>query len=1423
MRGCVKIIAGALLIISISYNSAFTQFHNYRFSHLKAKDGFTSSAVLSILKDSKGFMWFATGSGLYRYDGYNFKVYLNDPLDSMSISQNLVWCLLEDIDGSIWAGTHSMGLNKFCRITETFKRYLPNSDTAVGVNGIFNTYQDNRGTIWTTTPTGGLSKYIHSTDSFISYRYDTLNFVNYKNVINCMYEDSLGIFWVGTWQGLIWFDREKLEYAEPTVIKHVDDVLLTFGQNKYRPVDKDSIISDLLNEKYITTIKELDDQSIWFGTTDGLIQFDRLNNQLIIYQNSSVKYSDYSSLYVEDFIFNPLDGFQSMWISAAAGLNILNFTNNKITNYIHDPFDDKSLAYSSINKIFFDNQNLLWIGIENSGVDLVNVSGSVFEYYPMKPQKENDNPYTATSFCEDQFGNTWVGSSRGGLFKYNKNMDISDNYDFNPEDFPCEWCNFIYTIYEDPDGHLWVGSFSGGLHIYNRNNNRFDQCKFYLHGKEIYVPRVNEIIKDTYGWYWVGSTNISGLSYSKSFTENNMSFTKISSEPMEYNDIRDFWEDKSGNLWIAGGHSGIYILKNENRDSLVFSKYISKINDTTIIDLHSAFAFYGDKNDDLWIGSGQGLFRHSFQTGYIEDLTKDLNISNHFIYDIHGDDLGNLWLSTDLGLVRYNNSEVPERKTKILSIRDGAPFEEIYTYKFYIGKSGKIYVGGKRGNKDGFYRFSPQDLIDNTEIPPIVITDFQVKNKPFELDSNITEKKYIQLRFDENFFSFEFAALDFVDPSKNKYQYFLKGVDDDWIYSGTRRIASYTSVPPGDYLFRVKGSNNDGYWNEEGTSVAITILPPPWKTWWAYSIYVLFLAGIIYSIFRYYLKRQQLLHNLELEHYQAEKLVELDKMKSRFFANISHEFRTPLTLILGPLEKLRSKIKDYESEEELNIIQRNALRLQNLINQLLSLSKLESGQMKLRAQETNIVSLVNNCVQSFESLAKSKNIELNFQAEEKNIVVFIDRDKLEKIIFNLLSNAFKFTGEGGIVQVKVGSKQYAVGKKESKDFANFQLPSASPGMCVLLKISDTGRGIPSEKLPHIFDRFYQADQTYTKDQEGSGIGLALTKELVELHHGKISVESKLGKGTTFTIWLPMGKEHLRGNEWSDIIESSSTEARAVALHEPEIVVYLDENKNKLAADAYEKDDGKPLLLIVEDNDDLRSYIRSYLMIDYKIHEATDGEKGLAKAIDKIPDLVISDVMMPKMDGMELCKKLKTDERTSHIPVILLTAKAALEDRLEGLETGADDFITKPFDPQELQVRVKNLIKQRKKLQQIFSNIIGSPEYLAANAITSMDKKFIQKVTEVIERNLQDAEFKVEHFGIEMNMSRMQLHRKLKALTNYSPGEYIRFIRLNKAAVMLKENAGNIAEIAYDVGFNNPSYFSECFKKQFGKLPSDFIE
>ena len=674
--------------------------------------------------------------------------------------------------------------------------------------------------------------------------------------------------------------------------------------------------------------------------------------------------------------------------------------------------------------------------------------------------------------------------------------------------------------------------------------------------------------------------------------------------------------------------------------------------------------------------------------------------------------------------------------------------------------------------------------------------------EPF-LDKSITETDRLELNYDENIISFEIIALDYKNPRSNKYAFMLEGFDKEWTYKdASQRYVTYTNLNPGKYIFRIKGSNSDGIWNEAGTSLTLIINHPWWGTWWAYSLYLIIFLSIFAGTTRFYLNRKVLTNQLKLEHEHSLKLAEVDRIKSNFFTNISHEFRTPLTLIMGPSDNILKSSVGKEIKNDAETIKRNAGRLLRLINQLLDLSKLDEKKLKLHTSESNLVSFIKGIVMSFEAFAERKDLNLMIQASKNNISLYFDRDKMEHIITNLLSNAIKFTPKGGSITVRI------IDKDEDT---------------ILIKISDTGIGIPESEIPKLFDRFYQVDSSQTRQYEGSGLGLALTKELVELHHGTISVESKVGNPNTgragwteCTIELPRGKYHLTEDE---ILKKPET-VDSYNLSEPEeIEIPVTVNEENKEIDENKSDN--TIVLIVEDNKDVREYVREILHKDYCIEEAINGEQGVRKAEKIIPDLIISDIMMPKMDGNQLTRILKNEEKTSHIPIILLTAKGEQESRIEGLETGADDYLTKPFDTDELRIRIKNLIENRRKLHEKFRRD-GLTPLREGKHFGKLDQNFIDKINKAINVHLSEEQFSIEDLGNEVNMSRSQVHRKLTALTGKSPSLYMRSLRLAKAKELILNQTGNISEIAYSVGFSSPAYFTRCFKEEFGIPPSEAL-
>ncbi len=816
--------------------------------------------------------------------------------------------------------------------------------------------------------------------------------------------------------------------------------------------------------------------------------------------------------------------------------------------------------------------------------------------------------------------------------------------------------------------------------------------------------------------------------------------------------------------------------------------------------------------------SSQFFFRDNTFPGFFENVSARTKIADNYILEeTQG---GDIWLGdgTAIGMARRQGNGVFQiEKTPYMRFSEFAVnsmFSDENEIAWFGGLEGVIRYDGKIKGDDAT-RFSA--LVRRV----FVNDDSLIFGGNFGEDESKARSAKNILNYEDHNVLFECAATTYEAPSHIQYQYFLEGFENRWSQWTKESKRNYTNLPEGDYRFRVRAKNIYARTSSEDVFV-FSILPPWSRTWWAYGVYILLFVSAFYGVLRYEMSRQRFKHNAEIERLQAEqqqreaeKLKELDRMKSQFFANISHEFRTPLTLILGPVESLLNRFSDKKSQGELGIMQRNAGRLLRLINQLLDLSKLEAGKMTLRARRMDFLAYLKGVVMAFESLALSKSITLQVQAREKRIELYFDPDKIEKIFSNLISNALKFTPEGGriVVQCLVNSRQFsASGDRPLDGVLNTE-------HSLLITVRDSGVGISPERLPHIFDRFYQVDDSNTRVHEGSGVGLALVKELVDLHSGDISVRSELGAGTTFTVLLPFGKAHLKPGE---IIEESSNSLPSAA--DVELLANADRRpkptkiksgSQKLTANSQE------IILLIEDNPDMRAFIRRHLESAYQIIEACDGEKGVAKAIENVPDLVISDVMMPKMDGFEVCAALKNDERTSHIPVILLTAKAEQENKIAGLEIGADDYLLKPFNAKELLTRVGNLITLRRKLRERFGGATTlKPSEIAQ---TSKDRAFLERALDVVEKNLTNEEFDVETLAAELTMSYTQLHRKLKALTNQSSKQFILSIRLQRAADLLKKNAATISEIAYQTGFGDPSYFTRRFKKHFGCSPSVYSQ
>ncbi len=1188
------------------------------------------------------------------------------------------------------------------------------------------------------------------------------------NNITSLFVDAIGTLWIGTSLTL-----EKYNSADEN-FKH------------YSITVKSKEAPSLLSENEVSAIYEDKSGKFWLGTPSGLVLFNRKSGDYNLFPHH---YSIFRFGWGR--ISNILEDDSGLfWLATPGGLMIFDNIKKKYNYCMNDPLDPSSISYNSVSSIWRDRTGILWLGTPGAGINIYNPNQNRFStFIRKKDEKSRITGFSVRAILEDNKEYVWI--STDVLYRWNRSTGELKSYETS-SDHPDDFGNTgARSIIQSVKGDLWFAT-PQGLFNYNPINEKSRQYKFDPMNTDGLPQReVFAVYEDHKGDIWIATENyFCKLTDYKKGTFKTFRYNKN----IPKNEIAQvcIYEDTKSDFWLGTNDGLIRFVQSTG----TFLKYRNDPSDPSSLNNNNIKSICPDPSEPekfLWLGTaGGGLNKFNYKNKTFTHFTTKDNLPNNVVYGILPDEKRNLWLSTNRGLSMFNPVQLRFRNYDVL---DGLQSNEFNTGAYFRSNRGELFFGGIKG----INHFFPKNIKDNRVIPNIVITrciipsqSSSTTNENGEEIKSLLNTKSITLSYNENIFSFDFAAMDFSAPEKNRYAYKLENFNENWINTGTSNTATFTHLPPGKYVFRVKGSNNDGVWNNEGASLELIILPPWWRTLWAYALYlILFLSGL-YFLRRYELNRVYLKNQLKIEMVKSDSLSNLNKLKSQFFANISHEFRTPLTLILGQIDSVLSSEINSKEKGKLHIANRNAGRLLTLINQLLDISKIEAGKMELKAEKHNIVSFLKSLFYSFESLAESRKITLKFESELQNIPVVFDPDKMEKVFYNLISNAFKFTKLNDEISVKL----------------NLYKTSA-----LLIRVKDTGIGIKTDRLEHIFDRFYQADNSNTREHEGTGIGLALAKELIELHNGKITVESKFGEGSEFIIELPLGDTKIKMEQPVELPSYNIPSTKLITVTEP--LKEYQEYPSSFAESANDKE----IILIVEDNADVLSYICEQLKTDYQVIEATDGLAGKSRALDVIPDLIITDVMMPKMDGYTLSREIRMDERTSHIPIIMLTAKAGLDDKIEGLETGIDDYLTKPFSAKELKVRVKNLIFQRRQLRKRFStSTIIKPSEVST---TSIDQVFLRKTLEIIEEHFGDEQFSVDKLAEEISMSVSQLNRKLNALVDQPAGQLIRSLRLQRAADLLHKNSGTIAEICYKVGFNDQAYFSRAFKKQFGCSPSEY--
>ncbi|WP_010522879.1 two-component regulator propeller domain-containing protein [Aquimarina agarivorans] len=1376
---------------------------NITFEHITSQQGLSQNDVNSICQDHNGFIWLATHDGLNKYDGYSFTTYRASAENKNSLATNLINELVVDNDGFIWTLNIDKGISRFDPETETAINFMnvPYDKTSIISNSAISLYADHQNRLWVMTIKG-----LDVLD--INQLPDNNEFEHYFDIIKkpsgstkfayvtTVFQDSQEQIWVGTNVGL--YKAFSNANGKLTFI----DVTEQEGLAKGTSVQK--IIADTHG-------------AIIIATTSHLMY--KKNNQ--------------SKFKVIDEGFYPnivVDNENKLWTGSNNGLFCYKYDPNKKQfynrkNFKNDIYNPKSINRNAIRDIFIDESNVVWIGTKGGGLNKVYPKENPFATVQKNLNKNSLSHNDVRSVFQDSNGFLWVGTEDGAL---NVSKKANENNFYNAFTHYEDLIDvFAIEEVEQPDGkYLFFGLERPPYLI----RLKLKEGGYSAADFENINPNFNavfSIIQTQDKSIWIG-TYYTGLYRWVPQTDGSYVKSHFPQQPngLSNHIIRSFLEDAKGNLWIGTADGLSMIPKAElSKENPRFMVFKHDVTDANSLSHNYVLALHETADGSIWVGTfGGGLNQFksgsTINEGAFNHFSVKDGLANDIIKSIEEDDQGNLWIASNNGLTKFN----PEtKKIRSYNINDGLQGNEFLELASFKRKNGQLIFGGV----DGFNVFYPSEIKDNYTLASPLFTKLILLNKEVGvgqevhgrvlLKKTLNDSENLTLKYSENSFSIEFSSAHYVAPVKSKFQYKLEGFDKNWINTtAIKRYATYTNIPYGTYTFKLKASNNDGLWSQKAKSITIRITPPLWETTLAYIVYGLLGLGLLIAFRKYTIVRAEEKHQLQVNKMEKEKSEELQQMELEFFTNISHEFRTPLTLIKGPLDYLEKNETELNSEDRIkqyNLMNKNANYLLRLVNQLLDFRRLDREKLKLQFRKLNIVEFIEETTGPFLFMANKKKIDFKVVSTKKEIEVPFDPDALEKIMNNLLFNAFKFTPEGNSIRVEI---------HEGVQFQNPQIFDKSFDLSsyVIVQIKDTGTGIPPEKVTHIFERYYMERK---KNVQGAGIGLSFTKSLVELHEGFINVQSEVGKGTTFSVLFPLELETLSGVEIEALEEELQNESLQSDLitDEPTLTGELKADLIKINKNEHTHQSKLPNLLLVEDNEDIRTFVRQGLEKSYDILEAADGEEGLEIAVNKLPSLIVSDIMMPNLDGLEMSRQLRVDQKTSHIPIILLTAKSSTETEREALKLGIEDFVRKPFDLEMLVLKINNIISKRESLRQIYKSTISlEPSEIT---VTSVDEKFMKRAMAIVEDHMMDTEFSVETLVAEMGMSRSNLYLKLKEITGLSSSEFIRSVRLKRAVQLIKKSDMSVKEVMYMTGFNTASYFSKCFKKQYGMVPSEYVK
>lgn len=1366
-------IISFLFFFTIYLSTPTFAIDEFSFKQLGIKDGLSHSQINYITKDSQGFMWFSTASGLNRYDGYGFKVFKRNGTGTALLTDNYVEKVQEDADGNLWV---CFARSVYFIYDAQKEAFYPASSILKEKYGIAASptylYIDKRKNIWCYVETEGVYQYQISSRKLLFYSVNKGNSSQGRKLCN-MAEDEESVLLIYD-DGLI----ESVDKDSARVLRRMD-YLCRNPKNKY---SKFYIFVDSDGDYWIYT---KDISGMWTYCSKEK-RWEFLN-------------SDKTSPYIlSNDIVNDVkqDNDGLIWIATDhGGINLIDKKLHLINYLVHDKYNERSVAQNSINCLYCDDSGIVWIGTYKRGISYYNES--IFKFRTNHLSSFNNiKGFDAdvNAIAEDKQGNLWLGTNGSGIAYLSRNMQEHRIYQHSTEKNSLSG-DVIVSMIVSRNGTLWAGTYQNGL-------NSFDGTRFTSyyhqpnHPNSLANNNVWALAEDDNGILWIGTLG-SGLQSLNTVTGK---FTTYAPRGSEYASdcILSICIGRDKNLYMAT-NTGITVFNPFLRK---FEKWKGNKRNTQFFSHYSINQVYEDSRGLLWVATPEGINIYDRKKDEIIVLNKDKGFRNEIIHSIVEDNNKNMWVTTTAGMSNIVVNTDPKTGvynfvSYVYNEQDGLQKQEFNPQALIKTFHGEIIAGGMQG----INMFDPENVRYNRIVPTVVFTDVQLFNQQVKIDSiydhnciltqAINKTSKVTFEHKQNVFSISFSSMNYILPEKTTYMYMLEGFSKNWLAADGNKV-TYTNLAPGEYTLKVKAVNSDGFSNNEASTLKIVIRPPFWASPLAYVFYFLIIVGLLLLARSQLLRVERNKYKLAQIEQEAQRKHEIDDMKLRFFTNISHELRTPLTLILSPLENLIKSIGDDESKQTLKLMHRNAIRLLNIVNQLLDFRKSDVKGHQLNLAQGDIIEFVHTISTSFAEYSEKKNVHLTFFSSIPELYLVFDEDKIGKIVMNLLSNAFKFTPPNGRVDLFL---TLLTGHEDEQDVLE-------------MKISDTGIGVKDKDKERIFERFYQVQQKDNHKFSGSGVGLHLVKEFVTLHGGSVTVHDNIGQGSVFIVRIPA----VYVQKEPEIVEAQVSDVEQIAQEE------ADMSLSELWSNG---DNGKPVILVVDDSDDFRLFIKDCLKPYYQIIEASDGAEALSAILELQPDVVICDVMMPEMDGFEVCRRIKTDINTSHIPFILLTARSAEEQKLKGLETGADDYITKPFNFDILLLRIEKLIQLQKQRQENFQGKVEvNPSEIA---VTSLDEKLLQKAIQYVEDHINRSELSVEELSRELGMSRVHLYKKLLVITGKTPIEFIRVIRLKRAAQLLRQSQQNISEIAYQVGFNSPKYFSKYFKEEFGVLPSVYQE